>query len=212
MGLLTEFSSKAEIHRREVIKRFDDFFASYFSELESREQELANDRVVTLIARGPASPVTQAVCRHADRLALSGVKLQVVFAHIDPPSDFSCFVEKAGEEKRLDVSIRWAKNPALLDAHEQLVLGASHCWSGDAMRRSPDVRVALDMYEVEGGDAVRWGKMAFHGLWTASVLVPKSRFRHVGNATSDDPAIMEFEEQRDQLWAHEQSGAWITRH
>ena len=34
MGLLSQFSSKAELHRRETNKRFDDFILSYVSKIE----------------------------------------------------------------------------------------------------------------------------------------------------------------------------------
>jgi len=216
MGLLTEFSSKAEIHRREVIKRFDDFFVSYFENLEMREDAVANDLVVTLIARAPASPVAQAVQRHVDRFAALGIDLRVIFSTIDPATEFSSFAEVNGlcsGDKCLGASIRWAKNPALLDAHEQLVLGETHCWSGDTMRRSPDVRFALDMFEIEGsGTTVMLGKMAFDGLWAISDAVPSSRFRNIANAVKDDPAVLEFDGMREQLLATTMAETFATRH
>ncbi len=215
MGFLTEFSSKAEIHRREVIKRFNDFFVSYFDKLEMLDDTIANDLIVTLLARAPASPVAQAVQRHADRLEGLGVDLRVIFAKIDPASDFASFAEVNGlysGDKCLDASIRWAKNPALLDAHEQLVLGESHCWSGDSMRRSPDARFALDMFEFASTTTVKLGEMAFDGLWSISDAIPNSRFRNVANATSDDPAVLEFDGIGEQLLEATMAETFYTRH
>ncbi len=216
MGLLTEFSSKAEIHRREVIKRFDDFFVSYFKNLESGEDIGAPDLVVSLMARAPSSPVAQAVQRHADRFAALGIDLRVIFSNIDSATEFSSFVEVNGlcsGDKCLGAAIRWAKNPALLDAHEQLVLGERHCWSGDAMRRSPDARFALDMFESDsGGSAVVLGKMAFDGLWAISDAIPNFRFRNIANAVKGDPEVLEFDGMREQLLAATMAETFATRH
>jgi len=215
MGFLTDFSSKAEIHRREVIKRFDDFFVSYFNKLETLDETIANDLIVTLLARAPASPVAQAVQRHADRFAGLGVDLRVIFAKIDPASDFASFAEVNGlysGDKSLDASIRWAKNQALLDAHEQLVLGESHCWSGDIMRRSPDARFALDMFDFECASTVRLSVLAFDKLWSISDAIPNSRFRNVANRASDEPAVLEFDGIGEQLLEDTMAETFGTRH
>ena len=215
MGLLSQFSSKAELHRRETIKRFDDYIESYFSRIESLEGAAHDDLMVTLVARAPDSPVTDAVRRHADRFGALGLELRVIFANIEPASVFSGFVEMAGMyngQNCLDASIRWAKNPALLDAHEQLVMGTGHCWSGDVMRRSSDVRFSLDLFEAEGGNAVRLGTMAFDGLWSASVNIPKSRFRNVPPGRDSEPGIIEYEGIGDQLNDSAFASPYATRH
>ena len=215
MGLLSQFSSKAEIHRRETIKRFDDFVVSYFDKRETAGCKEPDDLAVTLVARSPESPVTGTICRHADRFASLGTKLRVIFASIEPATEFAGFVEMTGMYNRhncLDASIRWARNPALLDAHEQLVLGRDHCWSGDAMRRSADLRFSLDMFEADGGDAVRLGKMAFDGLWSASVNISKSRFRSVSPRRKEEAVVLEVEGIREQFAQNNLAGNFITRH
>ena len=123
-----------------------------------------DDLSVTLIARGPDSAVADAVRRHANRFVDLGIELRVIFASIEPASVFAGFVEMAGMyngQNCLDASLRWAKNPALLDAHEQLVLGTEHCWSGDIMRRAADVRFSLDLFESNGASAVDLGRSGF---------------------------------------------------
>lgn len=215
MGLLTQFSSKAELHRRETTKRFDDFILSYFDYIEKHGKTAHSELSVTLIARAPDSPVTDAVRRHADRFIDSGVELRVIFAKIEPSATFASFVEMAGMyngQNCLHASIRWARNPALIDAHEQLVMGTAHCWSGDVMRRSPDVRFSLDMFEGEGGDAVSLGRMAFDGLWSVSANIPKSRFRNITPPQSGEPVVVELEGIRDQLLETAFEGSFATRH
>ncbi len=215
MGLLSEFSSKAEIHRRETIRRFDDFFISYFNEIEALEGVAKEDLAVTLVARAPDSPVADAVRRHADRFGALGIELQVIFAGIEPSSVFAGFAEMAARhngEHCLEATIRWARNPALLDAHEQLVLGTGHCWSGDVMRRSSDVRVSLDLFEEQGGDAVRLAHMAFDGLWSASAPISKSRFRNALAAKDTASTVAETNGMRDQLLESALACEYVTRH
>lgn len=215
MGLLSQFSSKAEMHRRETVKRFDDFIVSYTSRIDKFKGTAKEDLTVTLVARAPDSPVTDAVRRHADQFVELGIDLQVIFANIEPASVFADFVEMAGMyngHNCLDSSIRWAKNPALIDAHEQLVLGVGHCWSGDVMRRSSDVRFSLDLFEAEGGSAVKLGRMAFDGLWSASANIPKSRFRNVAASRSSQPVVVEFDGIREQLHDNSYEGSFATRH
>ncbi|MCP4937343.1 MAG: hypothetical protein GY927_24820 [bacterium] len=215
MGLLSQFSSKAELHRRETVKRFDDFILSYVSKVEKQATASKEDLSVTLIARSPESAVTDAVRRHANTFVDLGIEVRVIFASIEPASVFADFVEMAGMyngQNCLDTSLRWAKNPALLDAHEQLVLGMDHCWSGDAMRRAADVRFSLDLFESAGANAVELGRAAFIGLWSASANIPKSRFRNVTPARANQPVVIEIEGIRDQLLENAFEGCYATRH
>ena len=45
-----------------------------------------------------------------------------------------------------DCEVRWARNPRLMEAHEQLVLGPETCWIGDSMRREPTKCDAYEAY------------------------------------------------------------------
>jgi hypothetical protein len=69
--------------------------------------------------------------------------------------------------------IRWARNPRLLDAHEQVTYGADMCWSGDAMRRDADKRNPLVLFHMDAPDAALLAQRAFTALWGASVQVPE---------------------------------------
>jgi len=199
MGLLSQFSSKAEMHRRETIKRFDDFIGLYLGELENVDRPTDEALRVTLVARSPESPVAAAILRHGERLALLGCEVRMVFASVDPASELGDFIELAqicNGDNSVVGSLRWARNPALLDAHEQMVLGTGRCWSGDSMRRSSDSRFALDMFNEDGGAAVDWALMAFGGLWSASALVPRARFGAMG-ASRNDGGVSGFDAPHD---------------
>ena len=90
-------------------------------------------------------------------------------------------VELAPQEPASEL-IRWARNPRLLDAHEQVTYGETMCWSGDAMRRDADRRNALTLFDEEAPDTVRLGRLAFEALWAVSALVPERRL--LGPATA----------------------------
>ena len=215
MGLLSQFSSKAEIHRRETIKQFDDFILSYLSKIEKLSGANKKDLSVSLTARAPDSAVSDAVRRHANGFADLGIELRVIFASIEPAAGFVEFVEMAGMyngQNCLDESLRWARNSALLDAHEQLVLGTDHCWSGDSMRRAADVRFSLNMFDLDGGSSVEQGHSNFQGLWSATANIPKSRFRNITPARANQPVVIEIEGIRDQLHESAFEGCYATRH
>ena len=216
MGLLSQFSSKAEMHRRETIKRFDEFLESYIGKMETVEKPALDELSITLVSRGPESAVAAALLRRADKLIEIGCEIRAIFVNIDSACEFSDFIEMTGMcngQHCLSDSIRWAKNPSLLDAHEQLVLGASHCWSGDAMRRSSDTRFALDLFECADCTTIDLGRMAFDGLWSASAAVPKSRFRNVvAPSRSPAPVVAQMEGVREGLQDISFSAAVVTRH
>ena len=84
--------------------------------------------------------------------------------------------------------IRWARDPRLLDAHEQATYGGSVCWSGDAMRREADKRNGLSLFESAAPEAVRLAQLAFAALWGASTVVTERRL--AGQRRCGRPAPM----------------------
>jgi len=68
--------------------------------------------------------------------------------------------------------IRWAKTPTLMDAHEQLVLGAMMSWSGDSMRREPSKRDAFELFRSSCEQSAEYGLRGFNMLWDASEVIP----------------------------------------
>lgn len=64
--------------------------------------------------------------------------------------------------------IRWAKNPRMLDAHEQLVVGPNSTWMGDCMRRDPAKRDAFQSLNIDCPEAAGWAHVSFERIWQAS--------------------------------------------
>jgi hypothetical protein len=68
--------------------------------------------------------------------------------------------------------MRLIRNPSLLQAHEQLVLGRHCCWTGDMLRRSGEERHPLSLVEENAPAAISLAQSGFKAIWAASQPVP----------------------------------------
>ncbi|MGA9604276.1 MAG: hypothetical protein WBQ82_09180, partial [Methyloceanibacter sp.] len=104
------------------------------------------------------------------------VRAKAILAKLEPAEElrelFASLTELAPREQACEL-IRWARNPRLLDAHEQATYGNAMCWTGDAMRRDADKRNALALFDEATSERVRFGCLSFAALWSASSLVPQ---------------------------------------
>ena len=133
---------------------------------------------ITMILRSAASLPVQALLQTCDDLARAGVSARVVLAKIEPDAElkqlYACLCQLRPLRSAREL-LRWAHNPRLLDAHEQVTLGASMCWSGDAMRRDADKRNALALFDENAPETAQLGRLSFELLWLASIDVPQRR-------------------------------------
>ena len=132
----------------------------------------------TMILRSAASAPAKALISMKDELLSAGVNAKAILAQLEPEEDLRQFFASLSELAPVEPAkelIRWARNPRLLDAHEQVTFGEVMCWSGDAMRRDADKRNALTLFDEDAPDTARLGQLAFAALWTASALVPERR-------------------------------------
>jgi hypothetical protein len=133
---------------------------------------------LTMILRSPEADPAKALIGMTGALERKGLRARALLAKIEPDDDlkklFAALAALAPHAPAHEL-IRWARNPRLLEAHEQVTYGETMCWSGDAMRRDADRRNALTLFDEEAPEAVRLGRLAFEALWTASSLVPKGR-------------------------------------
>ncbi|MGD9503214.1 MAG: hypothetical protein AB7V40_12095 [Methyloceanibacter sp.] len=131
---------------------------------------------LTMVLRSPASDPAKALIGLKGALQRVGVGAKVIVARLDPEDElrqlFATLSELAPQLYASDL-IRWARNPRLLEAHEQVIYGATMSWSGDAMRRDADRRNVLTLFEEDSADKARLGQLAFAALWAASSPVPE---------------------------------------
>jgi hypothetical protein len=133
---------------------------------------------LTMILRSPEADPAKALIGMTGALEHKDVHARIILARIEPDDDlkklFDALVALTPNGPAHEL-IRWARDPRLLEAHEQVTYGETMCWSGDAMRRDADRRNALTLFDDEAPEAVRLGRLAFEALWAASALVPKGR-------------------------------------
>jgi hypothetical protein len=145
------------------------------SHFVERVRETNTPASCTLILRSAASAPAQVLTLMKDTLAEAGIQARVLLAKLEPEQDLRqlyAALTTLSPEADSAALIRWARNPRLLDAHEQAAYGHDMCWSGDAMRRDADKRNALALMETNAPEATLRAAMAFKALWAASVPAP----------------------------------------
>lgn len=188
-----------------------DRHAEMMSRFVGRVQNgTAPSPAATMILRGPGSGPAQALIALRSELSRAGASARVILAKLEPEEDlrelFASLTTLSPQEPSTAL-IRWARNPRLLDAHEQVIYGDCMCWSGDAMRRDAERRNTLALYEEAAPDTVRLAQLAFAALWDASARVPERRL--IGQAAAkpsgayqraDDPVAVSTRRPSLQPW------------
>ncbi len=160
----------------QAASRFDPDFDVYGLSLKQHAD--LESRTITLIARSPASPPAQALAMNLGRFQPMSLEVRIIFTQIAPPAalNFISNAMSAACRQPPEEAIRWAKNRALLDAHERLTLGRALCWTGDSMRRSEDSRSAIDRVDDGTPCIIGEATASFEALWGASKPLPKTVF------------------------------------
>ncbi len=154
--------------RMQVVKheekkaKLTDFILDQLDQLD-HEHPLHAPYELQLVALSATSPVIGALKTAAERRDLSKAHLRVIFASIESTDMMQ---ELTGLPP---LSISWARNARLLDAHEQLVLCDTGCWIGDCMRREPGKRDAFECFADDCRETAAWAKTSFERLWAISI-------------------------------------------
>lgn len=157
VAVVVKREDKKETHR--------EFLAQYLA--GARAAGVCNrDTPIMLVARSALSPIAQALVAVADDLAASGLVVHALFA-CDERDGAGDSWTIASSRLTFARSVRIARNPRLLDAHEQLVLGGSTCWFGDSMRRDPSKRDAYERFVTDCAETARFATRSFEHLWKA---------------------------------------------
>jgi hypothetical protein len=166
---------QAELDRHlEILSRF----------IARVESDGAEPRTLTMILRSAASTASLALIDMSRDLGRAGIVAKAVVASLEPEEDLRRLFASLSELCPADSAkelIRWARDPRLLDAHEQVTYGATVCWSGDAMRREADKRNALSLFDESAPGTALLAQRAFEALWSASTVVAERRL--IGPAT-----------------------------
>jgi len=154
----------------------DGHIAAISRAVEHARAESRPSPSITLILRSASSAPALAMVRMKDELERVGLDAKVVLAKLEPQEElrqlFTSLTHLLPRQQPSQL-IRWARNPRLLDAHEQVTYGDAICWSGDAMRREADRRNSLTLFNEATPEMMRLGRLAFEALWGASSPVPE---------------------------------------
>jgi hypothetical protein len=175
MGFLSAFQQQAPHLHHQAPEKFSNILLKYLESLDAIEEGFDDERILTLVARTPSSAVVKAVVGHARYLASRRVKARVLLACFTPAplmKGLLAALTELGGEGDAHERVRWLRRPRLLDAHEQLAMGSTFCWTGDSLRRSEDRRNTLDIFSFDAPETTRLGAQAFQALWKASAAAP----------------------------------------
>lgn len=122
------------------------------------------ERPILVIARSAQSPVVKSIAALARDIAVAGCPVRLILAKGERAglSDAFIAVQTAG----LDCEVRVVRNPRLIEAHEQLVLGSRACWTGDTMRRDPAICDAYESFVDDAPVLAAAARLTFERLWS----------------------------------------------
>ena len=174
MSFTPNFDPDPPVSPLQAASRFDRYFDVYG--LSLKQAAGLEQRTVTLIARSPASPPAQALAMNLGRFQPLSIEVRIIFTQIAPADALNFVLQTLVTACRQapETIIRWAKNRALLDAHERLTLGCTLCWTGDSMRRSEDSRSAMDRVDDGTAAIIAEANASFNALWKVSKPLPKT--------------------------------------
>jgi hypothetical protein len=122
------------------------------------------ERMLLVIARSAQSPVAKSIAALAREIAAMGCGVRTILARADRAGLPDAFI--AAQSAALDLEVRLARNPRLIEAHEQLVICARTCWTGDSMRRDPAITDAYESFVEDCPAMAAAARSTFERLWT----------------------------------------------
>jgi hypothetical protein len=168
--------------KREVREqRLHDLVERYLAPLAQAENAGAGELSLDIVAHAPDSPIAEAVAARLGDLKAAGVTIRAIFACIDPEPALARWIAQAG-------LVRWARDVRLLEAHEQLVLGRTKCWSGDAMRRGATRTDLFESLNEGSAEVTALGRKAFERLIPLTAIIRPRRVTASLNAMPQDHA------------------------
>jgi hypothetical protein len=123
----------------------------------------SEERPILVMARSARSPVVKSIAIQARDIAAAGCSVRLILAKGERAGLSDVFI--AGQTAGLDCEARLARNPRLIEAHEQLVLGARACWTGDTMRRDPATCDAYECFAEDAPELATAARLTFERLW-----------------------------------------------
>ncbi len=124
---------------------------------------MAVREAIAAIARSVHSPVVRSIAARAQEIAAAGGTVRVILAR--PDGLGACDGLDGVCAAALACEVRLARNPRLLEMHEQLTIGARITWTGDSMRRDPAICDAYESFVEDCPQIAAAASATFERLW-----------------------------------------------
>lgn len=121
----------------------------------------AGSGTVTMMVRSVESPTARALYAALAEVSLATLDVRVIIADTR--------VEDASLPSLRDIAsieFRLLSDSRFGASHEQLVVGRTHVWIGDCLRRDPNKRDAFEIYHKADPVARKCATVSFENLWT----------------------------------------------
>jgi hypothetical protein len=118
---------------------------------------------VMAMARSVQSPLVKAIAARAPDIAAAGGTVRLMLARPDGLALTDALA--AMRAAALACQVRLARNPRLIEAHEQLTIGARIAWTGDSMRRDPAICDAYESFVEDCPEIAAAAAATFERLW-----------------------------------------------
>ncbi|MFM2423373.1 MAG: hypothetical protein RL291_1903, partial [Pseudomonadota bacterium] len=145
-------------------EKFEGLSAFIAEALELNTDEAID---VLLVARSASSPVARAVAAHGHMLARRQVRVKAVFGELSAERTRDGWA-LAGPSMPFTSDVRHLAARQYHDVHEQLIVGRQHAWFGDSLKRDPDKRDALSLFNRTAASTVEIAGRSFEMIWGLS--------------------------------------------
>lgn len=178
MGLIKDINGPTTNSDTSASAYFFDIITQFLSICQHTSSD--SEKTLTLVARSADSGIARAVYHFRDEIKAENIHLKAIFTQINTSKDLSNWLssEQSPLGKSLAKNLRWAKAPALTNAHEQLTLNNICNWSGESMRRDINARFGYYIFDADCKKAAVLGKTAFKALWRTSEPLPQSLLKN----------------------------------
>jgi hypothetical protein len=152
--------------RGEKELRLREFVARGLSEMAGVETAAGPpgvSRAIAAIARSVESPVVRAIGARAAEIASADGTVRLILAMRDGLEASGAMAAMGAVALACDV--RLARNSRLIEAHEQLTIGARIAWTGDTMRRDPAISDAYECFVEDCPEIAAAAAATFERLW-----------------------------------------------
>lgn len=151
---------------------------------------------VTMMVRGTDSPTARALGAALSEVPLATLDvldIKVIIADTR--------VEDAASPSLRDIAgieFRLLSDPRFGASHEQLVVGRTHVWIGDCLRRDPNKRDAFELYHKADPIARKCATVSFEKLWARAKPLMSMKSAELA------PEIIAAENGTGLPWSHRQ--------